>query len=159
MRATRRAESLFPLTPASGSANFLSLIAGPRQWSQAVVIGFPLEIKKKDIKPGTVVLELTGRITMGPDCWQIEKEVEQLLQQNQKHVILDLSGISMIDSTGIGQIVKCLCRLKNFGGSLRLAGLKGMVDGVFKITKVDQVIGIYPTAMEAAANSPSEAQD
>ena len=124
-----------------------------------MVTGFPLEIKRKEIKPGTVVLELTGRITMGPDCWQIEKEVAQLLQQNQKHIILDLSGISMIDSTGIGQIVKCLCKLKNSGGSLRLAGLKGMVDGVFKITKVDQVIGIYPTAVEAAANSPSEAQD
>ncbi len=96
---------------------------------------------------------------MGPDCWQIEKEIAQLLQENQKHIILDLSGISMIDSTGIGQIVKCLCKLKNAGGSLRLAGLKGMVDGVFKITRVDQVIGIYPTAAEAAASSPSETNE
>ena len=126
---------------------------------RTMVIGFPLVIKKKEIKPATIVLELTGRITMGPDCWQIEKEIGQLLQENQKHIILDLSGISMIDSTCIGQIVKCLCKLKNAGGSLRLAGLKGMVDGVFKITKVDQVIGIYPTASEAAASSPPEAQD
>lgn len=119
-----------------------------------MVIGLPLEIKKKEIKPGIVVLELTGRITMGPDCWQVEKEVEQLIHQNEKHIILDLSGISMVDSTGIGQIVKCLCKLKTSGGTLRLAGLRGMVEGVFKITKVDQVIGIYPTALEAAANPP-----
>jgi anti-anti-sigma factor len=124
-----------------------------------MVIGLPLEIKKKEIKPGIVVLELTGRITMGPDCWQIEKEVGQLLSQNQRHIILDLSGISIVDSTGIGQIVRCLSKLKNSGGSLRLAGLKGMVEGVFKITRVDQAIGIYPTVVEAAASHSAEAPD
>jgi anti-sigma B factor antagonist len=118
-----------------------------------------LEIKKKEIKPGIVVLELTGRITMGPDCWQIEKEVGQLLSQNQKHIILDLSGISIVDSTGIGQIVRCLSKLKNSGGSLRLAGLKGMVEGVFKMTRVDQAIGIYPTVVEAAASHSAESPD
>jgi anti-sigma B factor antagonist len=124
-----------------------------------MVIGLPLEIKKKEIIPGIVVLELTGRITMGPDCWQIEKEVGQLLSQNQKHIILDLSGISIVDSTGIGQIVRCLSKLKNSGGSLRLAGLKGMVEGVFKMTRVDQAIGIYSTVVEAAASHSAEATD
>jgi anti-sigma B factor antagonist len=124
-----------------------------------MVIGLPLEIKKKEIKPGIVVLELTGRITMGPDCWQIEKEVGQLLSQNQKHIILDLSGISIVDSTGLGQIVRCLSKLKNSGGSLRLAGLKGMVEGVFKMTRVDQAIGIYPTVVEAAASHSAESPD
>ena len=124
-----------------------------------MVIGLPLEIKKKEITPGIVVLELTGRITMGPDCWQIEKEVGQLLSQNQKHIILDLSGISIVDSTGIGQIVRCLSKLKNSGGSLRLAGLKGMVEGVFKMTRVDQAIGIYPTVVEAAASHSAEATE
>ena len=123
-----------------------------------MVIGLPLEIKKKEIKPGVVVLEMTGRITMGQDCRQVEQEVERLIGQNQKDIILDLTGISLVDSTGIGQIVKCLCKLRTTGGSLRLAGLKGMVAGVFKITKVDQVIGIYPTALEAAAFSPNQAQ-
>ena len=124
-----------------------------------MVIGLPLEIKKKEILPGIVVLELTGRITMGPDCWQIEKEVGQLLGQNQKHIILDLSGISIVDSTGIGQIVRCLSKLKNSGGSLRLAGLKGMVEGVFKMTRVDQAIGIFPTVLEAAASHSAEATE
>ena len=123
-----------------------------------MVIGFPLEIKKKEIKPGIVVLELVGRITMGPDCLRIEQEVEQLMRQNERRIIFDLTEISMVDSTGIGQIVKCLSKLKKSGGSLRLAGLKGMVAGVFKITRVDQAIGIYPTALAASENFLSEAQ-
>jgi anti-sigma B factor antagonist len=123
-----------------------------------MVIGLPLEIKKKEIKPSVMVLEMTGRITMGQDCRQVEQEVERLIAQNQKDIILDLTGISLVDSTGIGQIVKCLCKLRTTGGSLRLAGLKGMVAGVFKITKVDQVIGIYPTAVEAAAGLPNQGQ-
>ena len=124
-----------------------------------MVIGIPLEIKRKEMIPGVVVLELTGRITMGQECRQVEEALAKLTRQNEKQIVLDLAGISMIDSTGIGQIVKCLCKLKNSGGSLRLAGLKGMVAGVFKITKVDQVIGIYPTALEAAADPQAEAQN
>jgi anti-sigma B factor antagonist len=124
-----------------------------------VVIGFPLVINKKEIKPGVVVLEMVGRIVMGPDCARIEQEVDQLARQHDKHVIFDLTGISMIDSCGVGQIVKCFSSLKKSGKSLCLAGVNAMVGGVFKMTRVDQVIGIYPTAFEAAANSPAEGPD
>ncbi len=109
-----------------------------------------MEIKRKEIKPGIVVLEMTGRLLMGPDCQRIEQELEQLLRQNQTRVIFDLSGVSTIDSAGLGKIVKCFSQLKKSGGSLRLAGVKGMLEGAFKITQVYKVIRIYPTAVDAS---------
>lgn len=115
-----------------------------------------MEIKKKEIKPGIVVVEMTGRITMGPECQQLEQELEQLLRKNEKRVIFDLSGISTIDSTGIGKIVRCFSQLKKSGGTLRLAGVSGMLEGVFKITQVNKVIGMYPTASDAAESFQSE---
>jgi hypothetical protein len=45
--------------------------------------------------------------------------------------------------------------LKNSGGTLRLAGAKGMVQGVLRLTHVDRVIGIYPTAGEACQDASS----
>ena len=117
-----------------------------------MVIGIPLKIAKREIRPGVVVLELTGRIHMGPDCQRIEQEVEQLLDRSEKRLIFDLSKVSNVDSSGVAQIVKCFSKLKNSGGSLRLAGVTGMLVGVFKITHVDEVIEIYPTAFEAAGN-------
>jgi len=117
-----------------------------------------VEIEKKEIKPGIVVLEMTGEILMGPDCQRIEQELEQLLRQNEKRVIFDLSGISKIDSTGVGKIVRCFSQLKKSGGCLCLAGVKGMVEHAFKLTQVQKVIGIYPTALDASESFSSKSE-
>lgn len=117
-----------------------------------------VDIKKKEIKPGIIVLEMTGRILMGPDCQRIQEEIEQLLRQNETRVIFDLSGVSTIDSAGVGKIVRCFSQLKKSGGSLRLAGVKGMLEGAFRITQVYKVIGIYPTALDASENFASESK-
>ncbi len=118
----------------------------------------PVEIKRRESGPGIVVLEMNGSILMGPDCQRIEEELEQLLRQNETRVIFDLSGISKIDSTGVGKIVNCFSRLKKSGGSLRLAGLKGIVEHAFKLTQIHKVIGIYPTASDAAETFSSESK-
>jgi anti-sigma B factor antagonist len=117
-----------------------------------MVISIPLQIAKKEIRPGIVVLEMTGAIHMGPACQQIAQEVEHLLGRNENRLIFDLSKVTFLDSGGLGEIVKCFSKLKKSGGSLRLAGVQGMIATVIKITKVDKVIEIYPTAVEAAVN-------
>lgn len=111
-----------------------------------------MDIQRKQVAPGVAALEMKGRILMGPDCQLMEKEVEQLLAQGNRRIIFDLTDVIQIDSAGVGKIVMCFTRLKKSGGDLRLAGVKGMLDGVFKITQVHKVIGIYPTAKEAAEN-------
>jgi anti-anti-sigma factor len=113
-------------------------------------------MEKKEIRPGIIVLEMTGSIRMGPDLQRIEQELKHLLAGAPKLIIFDLSRVSSIDSAGVGQIVKCFSMLKSVGGSLRLAGVKGMLEGVFQITQVNKVIGIYPTASAAAEEQPAE---
>lgn len=108
-----------------------------------------MELKRKQIRPGIAVLEMRGRILMGPDCKLIDKEIDELIAANEKRVIFDVSGVSQIDSAGVGQIVKSFARLKKSGGELRLAGVTGMLDGVFKITQVHKVIVMYPTPQAA----------
>jgi anti-sigma B factor antagonist len=123
-----------------------------------MVIDSPLQIVKREIKPGVVVLEMTGRIHMGLACQRIEQEVEQLLGRSEKRLIFDISKVWSVDSSGVGQIVKCFSKLKNSGGSLRLAGVQGMIVSVLKLTRVDEIIGIYPTALEAAGDFLSEGE-
>jgi len=117
-----------------------------------MVFGIPLKITKIEIRPGVIVLEMTGQIYMGPDCQRIQQEVEQLLGRSEKRIIFDLERVSYVDSSGVGAIVKCFCTLKKSGGSLRLAGVKGMIANVLKMSQVDKIIEIYPTAVEAAGN-------
>jgi anti-sigma B factor antagonist len=109
-----------------------------------------LEIIRKELHPGIAVLELRGSLQMGVECKRLELAVDQLLREKQTRVVLDLSQISKVDSGGVGKIVNCLSRLKVAGGTLRLAGVTGMVCGVLKLTKVDRLVKIYPTALEAS---------
>ncbi|HEV2388701.1 MAG TPA: STAS domain-containing protein [Candidatus Acidoferrales bacterium] len=113
-----------------------------------------MKLTKKEIKPGIVVFELSGNIRMGSECQQIGQEVEEAIRRNEKRVILDVSQVEQVDSAGVGKIVQCYSWLTKAGGSLRLAGAKGMVDTVLKLTQVHKVIGIYPTAADAAENFP-----
>jgi anti-sigma B factor antagonist len=113
-----------------------------------------MRFAKKQIEPGIVVLEMTGRFLMGADCRQVDREIETQIVHNQKSFIFDLTGVDHMDSAAVGQIVKCYSSLKKSGGMLRLAGARGMVESALKMTQVHKVIEIYPTAHEAAKNFP-----
>lgn len=114
-----------------------------------------LEISKGEVKDGIIVLSLRGSVHTGPDCRRIEQEIEQLLQNKQIRAILDCSGLTHIDSAAIGVVVRCYSRIKNAGGTLRLAGCNGMVMSSLKLTRVDKVIDIFPDAAAASENFPA----
>jgi anti-sigma B factor antagonist len=111
-----------------------------------------LSIQKKTMQPDIVVLEIAGMIVLGRACQDVEWEVEELVRANQKKVILDISGVKHLDSTGIGIIVMSFGKLKKAGGELRVAGAQGVIEEIFRITNVDRVIKLYATA-EAAAQA------
>jgi len=109
-----------------------------------------VEITKKDLKPGVVVLELTGPLQMGVECKRLELAIDELLRDHHSRVVLDLSKVTKLDSGGLGKLVNCFSRLKTAGGTLCLAGTTGMIDGVLKLAHVDRFLKSYPTALEAA---------
>jgi anti-sigma B factor antagonist len=113
-----------------------------------------MEFTKKQIRPGVVVVEMAGSIRIGPNCQEIEQVVDDLIRRHETRIIFDISGVSFIDSSGIGTLVRSLTKLKKLGGTLRLTGVKGMVEGVFKLTQIDKVLDIYPTASEASQDLP-----
>ncbi len=109
-----------------------------------------MEITRKEFNPGVVVLELKGPLQMGVECKRLELAVDDLLKEKQTRVVLDLSQLTKIDSDGVGRVVKCLSRLRLVGGTLHLAGVTGMVDTALKLTHVDRLVKIFPTAREAS---------
>jgi anti-sigma B factor antagonist len=105
-----------------------------------------LEIQTKHVDPDIVVLEIAGRITLGRECKQLEWAVESLVSEGRKKVIFDLAGVNFVDSTGIGIIVMSAGKMKKAAGDLRLAGATAHVEEVLKMTSVDQIVGLHPTA-------------
>ena len=118
----------------------------------AAVLHRELNIQRRIIEePHMVVVEIVGRIIAGPECQQIEWLISDLLSQDEKKIVFDISGVSHIDSTGVGIIVMCFGKMKKAGGDLRVAGARGIVEEVLRMTKVDSIISLYPTAAAAVA--------
>lgn len=114
-----------------------------------------LDIQRKLIEPDIVIVEIGGKIAFGPECQQIEWLISDLLSQGRKEIIFDVSGVSHIDSTGVGIIVMCFGKVKKAGGDLRVAGARGIVEEVLKMTKVDRIVVLYPTVAAAIATRPA----
>jgi len=111
-----------------------------------------LEIQTRQLPPDIVVLEISGRITIGRECKQLEWATDSLVREKQqKKIIFDLSGVTHIDSTGIGIIVMSAGQVKEAGGQLRLAGVNRHVEQVLKLTSVDKLVICNSTVTEAAS--------
>ena len=111
-----------------------------------------LEIQKKTIH-GFVVLEMSGRITLGRDCQQIELDVDELVRTKQTKVVFDLSKIKYMDSSGVGIMVMCSGKLKAAGGELRLAGATGVVGQTLQLTRMDVIVPTFASVDEAIAGA------
>ncbi|HET9309389.1 MAG TPA: STAS domain-containing protein [Candidatus Sulfotelmatobacter sp.] len=111
----------------------------------------PLTIQTRHVEPDIVVLELLGRITMGNDCRQVEWTTKKLVDESRKKIIFDLTGITHVDSTGIGIIVTVAGQMRKAGGELRVAGANQHVEQILRTTAIDHIIGLHPTAGAAAA--------
>jgi anti-sigma B factor antagonist len=110
-----------------------------------------LTVEKKQLAPDVTVLEMTGRIIMGNNSRDVELKLAEVLHDNARKIIFDLTGVTIIDSTGIGILVLCQGKIHQEGGALHIAGACDFVKGVFKMTSVDKLIQMYPTVAEAAA--------
>lgn len=99
--------------------------------------------------PDIVLVQISGRITLGFESQDVELAIEELIRGQQKKVVFDLAGLNYIDSTGIGIIVMCATKMRAAGGELRLASLQPRIAELMRVTKLDQIMTLYPTAAAA----------
>ena len=111
-----------------------------------------LTVEKRLVDSDVAVLSLAGRLTLGRDCQRVEWQVDDLLREGKLSVIFDLSGLSFIDSAGVGMVMMCFGKLKKSGGTLRVAGAKGYVEDTLKMTRVNEVLQLFPSVEAAAAS-------
>jgi anti-sigma B factor antagonist len=108
-----------------------------------------LDVQREDVQGSTSVITLKGKLMLGEEAAQLETLVPQLLKLGRKNLIFDLSGVTHIDSTGIGRFIDAYSRLGQAGGQMRLAGATGAVRDSFRVTRLDTIFKFFPT-VEAA---------
>ena len=108
---------------------------------------FELNVSERD---GCRVLSVTGELDVAT-APQLRQEAVRLATSDRSDLVLDLSGVDFLDSTGLGVIVGVLKRIRTHGGELAVAGTEPHVRKGFDITRISDVLPMYDTVDEACA--------
>jgi anti-sigma B factor antagonist len=106
-------------------------------------------IEERERKGPVVIVELSGRLTMGDGSDTVEDFLQKLVAQGERAVLLDMAGVPMMDSRGIKSIVTGYTSLRNRGGHLKLLNLTPRVRQVLDLTRLLTVFEAFED--EAAA--------
>jgi anti-sigma B factor antagonist len=101
-----------------------------------------LSIASREVD-GVTVLDLNGRITLGEGSVQLRDAIRDLIGKGQKSILLNLSEVNYIDSSGLGELVSAYTTARNQGAALKLLGLSKKVNDLLQLTKLYTVFDIY----------------
>jgi anti-sigma B factor antagonist len=95
------------------------------------------------------ILDLSGRITIGSGEEALRNATQEILNNGAKKVVIHMAGVTMIDSSGIGELVSAYTTATNRGAKLKLANLPAKVSDILTITQLITVFDVFDTEAEA----------
>lgn len=81
----------------------------------------------------------------------VESSLASIIAERPRHVVVDFSGVTFIDSSGLAVLIKAMQDVKEYGGKFTLAGINNDVRSIFEIARLDQVFLIDPRDDELLA--------
>lgn len=96
------------------------------------------------------IVDVSGDIDLNRSL-DFQKSLLDVLEKGPQQIIVNLSGVSYMDSSGVASLVKLLSRTRKSGSRLCLVGLTERVKSLFEITRLDVVFSIYTSEKEAMA--------
>ena len=104
-------------------------------------------------KAGDVtIVYIAGRITIGEGSIALRDTLRELFASGNAGVILNLSGVSNIDSSGIGELVSGFTTARHHGRSLKLLGLSKRVQDLLQMTGVYRIFEVYDDEARAISS-------
>jgi len=98
----------------------------------------------------TAVVDAAGEIDLACSS-AFQADLLRVLDERPRRIVINLSQVTYMDSSGVASLVKLLSRVRRGDTSLRLFGLRDRVRGVFEITRLDSVFEICGNEQEALA--------
>src|SRR5947208_4741886 len=98
------------------------------------------------------IIKLDGKITIGAGDQQLREVISNAVAEGKTNILLDLSGVTTIDSSGIGELVGSYTTVTNRGGKLKLLHLPAKLNELLHVTQLITVFEVYENENEAMAS-------
>jgi anti-sigma B factor antagonist len=101
-------------------------------------------------KQGTVaVLEIEGKLSLGESVDEFRAKWMDAVATGSRNLVLVLSRVPMVDSSGIGSLIRCHSAVTAAGGKLKLVGTGDVVRQSLKVTRLDRVFDFHESESSA----------
>jgi len=98
------------------------------------------------------VLDLKGRVRISGGTLALHKSIRTLVAEGKTRILLNLAGVTHIDSTGLGELVSSYATLSNKGGQIKLVHLTEQIQDIMTTTKLLTVFDVYDNEPDALAS-------
>ena len=98
------------------------------------------------------IIDLAGRVCLSDGLGVMRDAIRQEIQSGYKYILLNLAGVSYIDSAGLGEMASAYIAVTNAGGKLKLVHAQQKVHGMLQVTKLYMLLVAYPDEAEAVAS-------
>ena len=99
------------------------------------------------------LLDVSGRLTSF-EVGALRESISRLLKQGRKDIVLNLSGLQYLDSSGIGELARIYVSVVKESGQMKVIGLSPKVEEILKITQLYQVFPEFPSEEAALESFP-----
>lgn len=106
----------------------------------------------KSEKNGVNLVSVSGRIVFGEEANVLRREVRPLLSSSNSAVVVNLQDIDYVDSGGVGALVSLYTTARAIGAEIKFCNAKPKVAHVLTITKLFDILGIYPSEEQALSS-------
>ena len=107
-----------------------------------------MKIKRK-AEGDVMVLYISGKIMGGPDHEMFHSEIKTLIKEGYIDVLLNMSKVNWINSTGLGVLVSAYHTLKKNGGQLKICEVSERIDNILNVTQLKLVFETFESCEEA----------
>lgn len=99
-----------------------------------------------------VVVELKGNVMGGPEAAEFSETLKKLLSEGKNKIVIDLSEVKFMNSSGLGMLISGLTTVSKEGGKLKLAGMGDKIESLLMITKLITIFETYENVDAAIAS-------
>ena len=95
------------------------------------------------------ILDLKGKLRVGGNAVALHRSIRSLVLEKKTQIILNLAGVTFIDSCGLGELVASQVSVENKAGEIKLIGLTDQLRELLKVTRILAVFDTYANEAEA----------
>jgi len=98
------------------------------------------------------IVALEGNLMGGPDATSLNSRIHELIEQGNNRIVIDLSGVEFMNSSGLGLLLGTTSAVRNAGGVLTIANASAKVETIIKIAKLGAILRTHPSLDDAIAH-------